>query len=143
MILTRSSEYAVDLVLFLVSQKRKKYVPLIQVSEQTGLSFHYLSKIAGQLTRKGLLKSYRGPRGGVTLTKEEGQITLHDIVEAIEGDALLNKCVLRPQPCNGEDACPVHDQWLPIRDRIRHLFVETSVDAFKESEHRRKGPTSV
>lgn len=132
MILSRSSEYGIELVLYLMTHEAPGFASLRTISDETGLSFHYLSKIARMLTRRDILKSYRGPRGGVTLGKPAAEITLFDVVHAIEGDALFEKCILRPGPCQEENPCPIHEKWLPIRDRIRELFMETSIEVFQE-----------
>ncbi|MFQ6673285.1 MAG: RrF2 family transcriptional regulator [Fidelibacterota bacterium] len=129
--LTRSSQYAIELVLYLMSHNSGTYFPLNKVAEETGLSFHYLSKIARMLTRVQLLTSYRGPHGGVALARSADRITLFDIVSAIEGEDLFNQCLLRPAPCDEAYPCPAHDLWLPIRDRIQHLFMKTSIEAFR------------
>lgn len=130
MILTRSSEYAIELVLYLLSNKSRDYYPLNVVADDTGLSFHYLSKIARSLIRNGILTSCRGPKGGVALARQADQITLNDVVSTIEGVDVFGKCIIRPERCNEDEPCPVHSQWLPIRERLQHLFLETTMDQF-------------
>lgn len=132
MILSRSSEYGIELVIYLLTHDVPEYASLRTISKETNLSFHYLSKISRMLTRRDILISYRGPRGGVALGRTPDEITLFDIVHAIEGDDLFEKCVLRPGPCRGEDPCSVHEQWLPIRDQIRRLFMETSLEFLQD-----------
>jgi Rrf2 family protein len=86
-----------------------------QLAEAHGLSAPYLVKQLQQLSRAGLLTSVPGPRGGFRLARPLSDITLLDVVEAIEGDAHLFRCAdircggkigeLSPPP---EDACPVN-----------------------------------
>ena len=134
MILSRSSEYAIELILYLKSHNSKNYAPLNVIADKTGLSFHYLSKIARILTQKRIIKSYRGPNGGVALAKPIENITLFDIVDAIEGDAFLNQCILRLSHCGEDNPCPIHESWIPIRENMRTLFMSTTLENFNETQ---------
>ena len=96
MLVTRSSEYAIELVLYLVKwPDEQTFAPLNRISDETGLSFHFLGKIAQILVHAGILRTYRGPNGGVALNRPLDQISLYDIVSAIEGDAFFIPVVYR------------------------------------------------
>lgn len=134
MLVTRSSEYAIELVLYLVTRPLEdSFAPLNKIAEEISLSFHFLGKIAQILVHAGILKTYRGPNGGVALARQPQDISLFDIVSAIEGDAFLNQCLIRPMRCADDNPCPLHDVWSHIRSDIQDVFLNVSMDSFVES----------
>ncbi|MFH1852234.1 MAG: Rrf2 family transcriptional regulator [Candidatus Neomarinimicrobiota bacterium] len=135
MLITRSSEYAIELVIYLVNWESDSYAPLHQIAEKTDLSFHFLGKISQILVRHNLLKTYRGPNGGVALARPTNEITLFDIVNAVEGDAFLNQCFLRPNKCAHEKPCPIHQVWAKVREDLRNVFLTVTIDEFKNHNH--------
>lgn len=71
--------------------------------------------------------SYRGPTGGVTLTKPAQDIIIYDIVTAIDGDAIFTGCILSLPGCGNQTPCPMHESWALVRNKIRTLFITTSL----------------
>ena len=132
MILSRSSQYGIELILYLTNNPSDKFIPLNEVAEEKDLSFFFLSKITQSLVQNDILKTYRGPNGGVTLNIPPNELTLYDIVVAIEGNSLFKKCILRPETCNGSNPCPLHPVWGEVRDKIHDVFMNTTMDQVKE-----------
>lgn len=132
MILSRSSQYGLELILYLVSHPTEKYIPLNEIARQNDLSFFFLSKITQSLVQNGILRTYRGPRGGVTLAVSSKELTLFDVVNAIEGDALFNKCILRLQTCDESNPCPIHPICSVLRKDIQNIFINTTMDKIKD-----------
>jgi len=71
----------------------------------------FLAKIISQLCLAGLVTTYRGAGGGVALARPAAQITLLEVVEALEGPVRLNRCVIRPDDCPRNSYCPAHHVW--------------------------------
>jgi Rrf2 family protein len=69
MLLTKSSEYAIKMVMYLVQHPKDEYTPIKEIAEKTGISFYRLGKIAQQLTKARILESYTCPHGGVLLAQ--------------------------------------------------------------------------
>ncbi len=134
MFLTRSSEYAVELVLYLVSNKSDSFAPLKIVAEKTGLSYHFLGKISQILVKAGILTTYRGPNGGVALAKPADQITLYMIVSVIEGESFLNQCMLKPEQCSHDSPCALHPVWEKIRSDVQVVFHTVTMDTFAQDK---------
>ncbi len=134
MILSRSSQYGIELILYLANHPTEKFIPMNEVAKEKELSFFFLSKITQSLVQHDILKTYRGPNGGVTLNIPANELTLYDIVNAIEGNALFNKCILRPETCDETDPCPLHPAWGEVRDKIRDVFMNTTLDQVKENK---------
>ncbi|MCB0549642.1 MAG: Rrf2 family transcriptional regulator, partial [Phaeodactylibacter sp.] len=67
-VLSKGCVYGLRALLYIVSEKpREEYVNIREISEELDISFHFLTKTFQSLTQKGILRSYRGPNGGVTL----------------------------------------------------------------------------
>jgi Rrf2 family protein len=75
------------------------------------------------------MSSLRGPHGGVALARPANQITLMDIVTAIDGSDLFTQCVLGLPGCGAEKPCPLHRAWAIERARLAKLFEGTTLDS--------------
>lgn len=114
-------------MLYLALRSGASYVPVHEISEKLDVSKHFLAKILQQLTSKGLLRSHRGPNGGVTLARSAEKIHLAEIVEAIDGRKVFESCVLGMPGCGTATPCPLHDEWGPARDRFNEIMFTNTV----------------
>lgn len=120
--LSKSCEYGLRATLYLASLNHDGYVSIGTISEELGISFPFLTKIFQKLNDAGLLESQRGPKGGVALTKPAQDVTLYDIVVAIDGDDLFGECVLGLPNCGDAEPCPLHDEWTEKRAGVETMF---------------------
>lgn len=127
MLLSKSCVYGLRATIFLALHTDREYVPISEISEKLQISFHFLTKILQTLTQKGLVRSYRGPTGGVALTKPVQDIIIYDIVTAIDGDEIFTGCILSLPGCGNQTPCPMHESWALVRNKIRTLFITTSL----------------
>jgi len=91
------------------------------------IPYHFLAKILQELAYRGILVSQKGPAGGFALAKPARQITLFEVVEAIDGDGFTTKCVLGFPECSGKNPCAVHDKWGKLREEFRDVLCTKSV----------------
>lgn len=89
----------------------------------------YLSKIIQSLTRAGLVAAKRGIGGGISLARPPEEISVRQVVEAVEGKDWLGECLLSLDKCTNLSSCPTHDFWLRIRQEIKHELDRTSLVA--------------
>jgi Rrf2 family protein len=131
--LTRASEYGVRCILFLASRGDGRFVSRREISDAMDIPFEFLGKIAQQLTRAGLLEVVQGARGGYRLALPPEEISLLGVVEAMEGDLLLNRCLMRTEACDRAGSCPVHAVWAEARRRLREtLAAATFADLVRQ-----------
>lgn len=90
-----------------------------RIAEETGIPFPTVSKLLGQLRRSGLLVSQRGHSGGFALARPADQISLADIVEAIDGPIGLTHCSHNHQECGLSDGCGVRPHWPVVNRAVR------------------------
>ena len=129
MLLSKSAEYGIRATLYLTSLNQDGYVSIRAISDELDISFHFLTKIFQKLTQAGLMQSFRGPNGGVALARSATEITLKDIVDAIDGPALFTECVLGLPGCGERQPCPLHEAWGEERDRLQTIFENATLAA--------------
>jgi Rrf2 family protein len=107
-----------------------------EIAECARVPKPYLHKIVNALARHGLVAARRGVGGGVSLARKPEEITLLQIVEAVEGENWLGDCLLGLDECSDQVTCPTHDFWQRIRREITEELSKTtlaSVIAFKRN----------
>ena len=115
--ITRQADYAVRAVLHLARSGDQRIVTSM-IAEEQRIPPSFLAKIISQLSIAGLLHTSRGARGGVTLAREAKDITLLEVVEAIDGPILLNECVGNQGACSIEDDCPLRPVWCDAQEEL-------------------------
>ena len=127
MILSRTGEYGVQIALHLALRGNPGYVPVRTLAESSDIPFHFLGKICHRLTRAGILASYKGPNGGVSLARPASEITLFDVVRALDGAEVFERCVLGLSRCNDAAPCPLHHTWVGVRQRILQTISQATL----------------
>src|SRR5690625_3175503 len=122
MLLSKSFVYCIRAALYLAARESGDYVPIRKMSEKLDISFHFLTKILQQLTASGLLESYKGPKGGVRLSRSGEEITLLELVLAIDGPAMLTECALGLPGCGVLKPCPMHEKWAVTREQTKTML---------------------
>ena len=116
--ITRQADYAVRAVLYLARQENSERAATSTVAEEQHIPPSFLAKIISQLSIAGLLHTSRGARGGITLAREPKDITLLEVVEAIDGPIRLNECVGNEENCSLGNECPLHSVWCAAQDGL-------------------------
>ncbi len=132
MLLSKSCVYGLRAAIYLATKNNDQFIPIKKMSETLEISHHFLTKILQELTAEGLLDSYKGPNGGVKLKKSADDISLMDVVLAIDGPDLLTQCALGLPGCGHQNPCPLHDKWASTRDSIRQMLESSSLKQMVE-----------
>jgi Rrf2 family iron-sulfur cluster assembly transcriptional regulator len=98
-----------------------------ELTKKIQIPYHFLAKILQNLTHKKLLVSLKGPTGGFGLAKPPKEITLFDIVEAIDGVGFTKNCLLGFPECSQKNPCAIHETWGEMRDQLRSVLVNKNV----------------
>lgn len=130
--LSNSCKYGIRAVTYIASRpKGSGNVGLKQISEALDLPTPFLAKILQILARQKILGSTKGPHGGFVLQRDPKQITLYDIVRAIDGDDLFRNCVMHNHTCKCSDnekaPCLLHDEYTKIRGTLSRLFTGKTI----------------
>jgi Rrf2 family protein len=127
--LTREGDYAVRLLVELAGRDPGRLVPTAELGRATAVPGAYLAKIVQVLARRGLVETRPGRRGGVALRRDPAQLTLRQMVEAVEGPIALNLCLEPADRCGREPICAVHPVWVRAQAAlVRELDSVTAAD---------------
>ncbi len=89
-----------------------------ELAEDTQLPAPVVSKILKSLTRAGLLISQRGSKGGYSLARTPGEISVVEMITALEGPVGITECTIHPGVCAQESSCQVRDPWQRINGAV-------------------------
>ncbi len=124
--ITRQADYAVRAVLHLARMGNTERAATSTVAKEQHIPPSFLAKIISQLSIAGLLHTSRGARGGVTLARDPQDITLLEVVEAIDGPIQLNECVGSTGVCNFDDNCPIKPVWCNAQEELVNRLKSTN-----------------
>ncbi|MCE7861664.1 MAG: Rrf2 family transcriptional regulator, partial [Chloroflexi bacterium CFX2] len=110
-------DYAVRAVLHLARNGETRTATSV-IAEEQKIPPSFLAKIISQLSIAGLLHTSRGARGGVTLARDPKEITLLEVIEAIDGPIQLNECVGETGVCTFDANCPLRPVWCEAQEEL-------------------------
>ena len=129
--LTRAGEYAIRGMVYLSQQQSTDALTLIaDIARTQKVSSSFLAKVFQSLSRAGLVESQRGAAGGVALGRPAHEISLRDIVEAVEGPVALNECLVSDDPCENAENCPLAPVWREAQKRLLTVLESATLDKF-------------
>lgn len=117
--LTRTSETALQALLYLIKRGADAPVPPAEIARELGASPSYMSKIATLLVKADVLRAHRGVHGGVTLARQRSEIALLEVVEACQGRILGDYCQEFDRP---ELVCAFHRAMLELHTAIVEIL---------------------
>ncbi len=121
---TKAEEYGILGVLYLAERADGAVTPLSEISEAKEIPEKFLAKIFQSLSRAGIVRSHRGVRGGFTLAKNPTEVTVKEILEAIQGPYHLAKCIKDEGICEKSDFCALRELLKVAEERLVSVFDE-------------------
>jgi Rrf2 family protein len=107
--LRQHTDYAFRLLVAL-AQAPDKPISSRTLASEGGVPYQFASKIMQKLHEQGLVESVMGPFGGFRLARPAEQVTLLEIIEAVQGPVVVNACLLGQDTCQRRNICPVRDK---------------------------------
>jgi len=118
----KETEYAFRALVYIQGQNLLGFRPGIdEIAREIDAPRFYMAKIMQRLVRQGFLSSLKGKGGGFYFDQEKPEITLREVIFAIEGDKTFTGCGFGFKRCNAENPCPLHDQYSHIRNMVNNL----------------------
>ena len=127
MLFSRPTEYAIRGLAELASRNPSSTVLLDDLVGGTDLPRDFMAKVFQRLVRAKILRSSKGRGGGFALTRPAHEITMMQIVEALEGEQRMDQCVVGLDKCTDQMPCPQHDLYKPIRQRLKDYLNTTTL----------------
>ncbi len=120
---SKACEYGIRAVIYIWSQNNKgKKLGIKDISKEIDGPEFFTAKILQSLARQGIISSAKGPNGGFYIEKEQENLTLIDLVIAIDGDQIFTGCGLGLKQCSEESPCPIHHDFKSIRDQLGQML---------------------
>jgi Rrf2 family iron-sulfur cluster assembly transcriptional regulator len=124
--LTTKGRYAVTAMLDLASNDTGKPVTLDIISQRQNISLSYLEQLFAKLRKASLVKSVRGPGGGYLLSPPAEDVTLTQIIEAVDENIDLRRCHGLKNCLRGRE-CVSHHLWCEVSDQIRSFLSDKNL----------------
>jgi len=115
--LTTKGRFAVTAMIDLAMNDNEGPVTLAEISERQRISLSYLEQLFGKLRRRALVSSVRGPGGGYTLARKAEELSVADIIRAVDEPIDATQCGGK-ENCHEDRKCLTHDLWASLNDRI-------------------------
>ncbi len=134
--LTRAGDHAIRALMILLGQPSNGRLTSYRLAAETKIPAEFLRKILSALARAKILRSVRGPTGGVRLARKPEDVTLLEVVEAVEGPLALNECTKSPPACPRSGHCPVHPIWKRAQEQLRQTLSAATLATFRNGSAR-------
>jgi len=127
---SKTCEYGIRATIFIASQSyQNNRVGIKDIAQKIDSPEAFTAKILQILSRNKIIHSIKGVGGGFDIPKETmNQITLAQVVTALEGDRVFTGCGLGLSHCSEEHPCPVHDKFKAIRNELAHMLETTNLE---------------
>ena len=131
--ITQETDYAVRIVYCLANSEGRKDARTI--SEEMGVTLRFSLKILHKLVGSGIVKSYKGSKGGYELARPAGEVNLKQVIEAIEGNYALAKCIDPDYCCEWKESmtpgvCSFRREFARISQRVNEELEKVTFDKF-------------
>jgi Rrf2 family protein len=118
--INRQTDYAVRVILALSKKRSGKRYLTSEIGREMFIPPALLQRIVANLADGKFIITQAGRDGGISLSRDPRQISLLEVVEHFEGELYLSDCVLKPGVCSINMRCPVHCQWIRLKEILRN-----------------------
>ena len=125
--LSRESQYGLEGLCVLARQPEGTIMLLSEIAEAGRLPAGFLAQIFQKLARHNVVSSHRGAVRGYALARSPEAISVKEIVEAIEGRDLFERCIFWPGRCGENQPCRLHERWGPVRHTLTEMMERTTL----------------
>ena len=126
--ISRQTDYACRVILHLAMLPPSERVTAQDIAKKRLIPRALVRRVITQLSNAGLLTTTRGLNGGLELARPASEISLLDVVQAMEGPLALNACAINPQACPLMKVCSVHETWVHTREMLAAELSQSTFD---------------
>ena len=127
-ILRRNTDYALRLMVTLATKHDSEPLSTKSLSKETLVPYQLACKLLQRLQKAKLVKSTMGPKGGFALTKSPEEINLWSIIDVIQGEVNMNRCLLGDFKCQRRANCTIHGKLAELQNQIEASLRATTLD---------------
>ncbi len=126
--ISKSCKYAIRAAIYLASRADEEVkLSAKEVAENIEAPHAFIGKVLQILRKHRIISSLKGPYGGFYCEKHQLNIPIINIVNAVDGLSVFTECVLGLQECSADHPCPMHHQYIELRDKLFASFEETTI----------------
>lgn len=147
-ILRRNTDYALRLAVNLAKHYGEESLSTRVLAEDEDVSYQLACKLMQKLHAAGLVESDMGPKGGFRLRRVPEEVSIQEVIEAIQGPLRLNRCLLNDGFCARQDTCPVHEKLSHLQEQMNSYLKGVTLGELAKNRQstrkrtkRRKGKT--
>ena len=128
----KHTDYAARVVLYITGLGAGARVPISEIAKQRLMPGPFVRRVVAQLALKKILQTTRGSKGGVSLARSPAKISMFDVIVAMEGGIVLNRCATKPDDCPFSDKCPVRKAWRKVTIGFEKSLKEVTFEALSK-----------
>ncbi len=133
MFINQTGEYALRAAAYLALGDNDVRLGTAEIAEATSVPEHYLQKVMRRLVVAGICDSMKGHNGGFRLRRPPEEITLLDVLLAVDFNPIAHRCMFGFESCGEENPCPLHHAWSNMRDSFLNHATGTTLADIRES----------
>lgn len=137
--LGKTTEYAIRALVYVYIQSKEGKRPgYKEIAKHIDSPEQFTAKILQSLTRAELILSMKGRGGGFFFDDSAAPLTLYQVIRVMEGEKIFSKCGFGLKRCDGNTPCPLHDDYLPVREGFFELVTKQTIQSLanKINEHK-------
>jgi len=138
--LSTKGRYGTRALLDLALHGGKEPVLLKDVAQREEIPLNYLEHLIRPLIAAGMVRSIRGPKGGVLLNKSPEEIKLSEVIQLIEGSIAPVECVTNPEICSRSQSCVTRDIWSEMKEAMDVVLESTTLQNLVERHRKKQQP---
>lgn len=137
--LSREADYSLLAMMYIAAQPEGRLAYRREIAAHYNIPSEFLAKVLQKLSRHGLVRSFKGMNGGYVLARRPDQITLADVIEAVDGPIGLVDCQCDGRACEQEEVCTVQGSLAGVRLEIRRVLDGVSLNDMRGRLEREDG----
>ncbi len=119
---SKGCEYGIRaLTVIAEASKENQKIGIKEICKSSKTPESFTAKVLQNLVKRKIINSQKGPSGGFFISKDLDEISLYDIVDAIDGTDIFTKCGLGLEACNAQRPCPLHDKFEIVRSELNTM----------------------
>lgn len=130
---SKTCEYALRALIYIAQKTQKgERLSIPEVASGIGSSEYFIAKILQQMAKKGFVSSAKGPSGGFFMEAENRKTSLSEVIRFFDGDKIFSGCAMGLKECSESTPCPLHNDFVIIRQKIKETLDGSSIDSLIE-----------
>jgi Rrf2 family cysteine metabolism transcriptional repressor len=138
--ISTKGRYGTRALLELAMRDSNEPMLLRNIAKKQDISLAYLEHVISPLIAGGILRSTKGPKGGISLNKKPSDIKLSDVIRLLEGSVAPADCVDNPDICDRADTCVTRDVWCEMKKAMDTILDKTTIQDMVDRQNEKGLP---